>query len=78
MFAKIKIILAAGAAVIMAILYTLLQKEKAERADEHEKIAETNRETISKNADAIIEGQKREQEIRNAEIDTDPDRDIFG
>lgn len=34
MFAKIKIALAAGAAVIMAILYALLQKEKAGRAED--------------------------------------------
>ena len=78
MFAKIKIMLVAGAGIVMAILYALLQKEKAERADEHAEMAEASTDAVTKNMKAINEGQERENEIRNAEIDTDPDRNIFG
>lgn len=76
MFAKIKIALAAGAAVVMAILYALLQKEKAERADEHAQIAEETQGTLRENAEAIAEGARRQNGILNEDIDTDS-RDVL-
>lgn len=76
MWTKIKIGLAAGGAFVMALLYALLQKEKAERADEHEQIAKVSRETTTKNAAAIVEGARRQNGILDENIDTDK-RDIF-
>ena len=78
MWTKIKLIAAAGAALLVTILYALLQREKAGRAEEHADMAEASTEAVKKNLKSINEGQKREDEIRNAEINTDPDRDIFG
>ena len=67
---KLKLIFGGIMAFATAILYALLQKEKAERADEHEQIAEVNRVTLDKNADAIIDGQKRQQAVKNEKVDT--------
>ena len=58
------------------VSYARLQKEKAERADEHEQIAETKLEVSGKNADAIVDGQRRQQEVKNATVDTS-NRDIL-
>lgn len=72
MFTKIKVFFVAAAGIVMAILYGLLQKEKAERADEHEKIAEHSQKATKDATDALVNGLTKEQEAKNAKVDTDP------
>ena len=64
------------AVTAVAILYALLQKEKADTADEHEQIADTNYKTTSESAEEIILGAARQQEVLNEDVDTD-NRDIL-
>ena len=78
MFTKIKVFFAAAGAIVMAILYALLQKEKAERAEEHEEIAEHSQKVTADATNAMVDGLTKEQEAKNAKVDTDPaDRTHF-
>ena len=76
MLNKIKLAIGAVVGIVTAILYTLLQKEKAERADEHAQIAEGARKTTVKATAAIIKGARKEQAIDYEKIDT-VNRDHF-
>jgi len=69
MITKIKNGIAAIAAIAALLFYGLLQKKKAQIADEHEQIAETAKDTVEQNAEAIAEGMTAEEETRNAPID---------
>lgn len=68
MLTKIKFFFITVGSIAMAILYALLQKEKAERADEHEQIAEATLKQKTKSNDAYIEGMENEAEVKNAKV----------
>jgi len=70
MWLKVKLFFAAAAGVVMAVLYGLLQREKKVRAQEKAKAEKKAREVESKGAEATVQGLEREQQVRNAKIDT--------
>ena len=76
MITKIKLIVMAGAAFVMTMLYALLQTEKRKRAQEKLKAEQKAREVEKLGVEAAFIGLKKESEVSRETIDVN-NRDHF-
>lgn len=76
MLSKIKSWAIAGLAILATVAYALFRTEQARRAKEKLKGVQQARETERKAGEALVDGLKKEQEVRNEEVDTNR-RDHF-
>ena len=69
-FAKLKAYAVAALAIVVPILGALFYREKAGREKERRQAIEGARDVERAATDAVIEGQKRQQEAADAPVDT--------
>lgn len=77
MLSQIKVYLIAGLGILTAIFYALFQREKAQRADEHEQIAKHTAKKTKDATDALVDGLAKEEKVKNEKVDPDSPRDHF-